>query len=332
VAISQGHGLKTSEEVGIKGANLDDFSSGLTSINIGGFSGPVLGFANSMPWDRGEKTYLGTGILTKLWGNHSFKFGEEIRHNRDLLLQIQDQGGVRGQYTFNGGRTAIPTDSAAQNGIANAFAAFLLDVPANYSRDIKVIDQPGTKHYAFFTFVQDTWQVSSKLTLNLGLRHEYYTPLVGIVDKGGLSNYIPTNNTELVAGYGDIPQDLGVKGTWKNFVARLGAAYRLNDKTVVRAGYGASIIPFPDNSYAFNFPVKQTEQFNAPNAFAPIGAMGQGFAPPVLFPIPANGIIDANLPILKNSALYHAPADLREGNLHSFNFAFQRQFAFQLRS
>lgn len=325
IAISQGTGLKTSEEVGIKGANLDEFSSGLTSINIGGFSGPVLGFANSLPWDRGEKTYLGTGILTKIWGNHSVKFGHEIRHNRDLLLQIQDQGGVRGQFSFNGGRTAIPSDTAAQNGIANAFAAFLLDVPSGYSRDIKVIDNPGTKHFAFFTFAQDTWQATSKLTLNLGIRHEYYTPLVGLVDKGGLSNYLPTNNTAIVAGYGDIDQAVGVKGTWRNFVARVGAAYRITDKTVVRAGYGGSVIPFPDNSYAFNFPVKQTEQFTAPNPFAPVGAMGNGFAPPVLFPIPSNGIIDANLPILKNSALYHAPSDLREGMIHSFNAAFQRQ-------
>jgi carboxypeptidase family protein len=325
IAIAQAAGLKTSDEVGIKGANLDDFSSGLTSINITGFSGPVLGFANSLPWDRGEKTYIGSGILTKLWGNHSLKVGEEIRHNRDLLLQIQDQGGVRGQFSFNGGRTTIPSDTAAQNGIANAFAAFLLDVPSGYSRDIKVIDQPGTKHYAFFTFIQDNWQVTQKLTVNLGLRHEYYTPLVGIVDKGGLSNYNPSDNTERVAGYGSIPQDIGVQGTWKNFVARLGAAYRLNDKTVIRAGYGASIIPFPDNSYAFNFPVKQTEQFNAPNAFAPVGSLAKGFDPPVLFPIPASGIIDANLPILKNSALYYAPPDLREGRLHSFNVAFQRQ-------
>src|SRR5262249_12276565 len=146
VAIAQAAGLKTSDEVGIKGANLDDFSSGLTSINIAGFSGPVLGFSASLPWDRGETTYIGSGILTKLWGNHSFKVGEEIRHNRDLLLQIQDQGGVRGQFSFNGGRTAIPGSTpeaiASQNGLGNAFASFLLDVPSGYSRDIKVIDQP----------------------------------------------------------------------------------------------------------------------------------------------------------------------------------------------
>ena len=325
VTTTQAAGLKTSTEVGIPNVNTDSFSDGLTSINISGFSGPVLGFSGSQPWDRGEKTYLGTGILTKLWGNHSVKVGEEIRHNRDLLLQIQDNGGVRGHFDFNGARTAIPGDTAAQNAIANHFASFLLDVPNSVGRDVKVIDQPGTQHYAYFTFVQDNWQVSRKLTVNLGLRHEYYTPLVGLVDKGGLSNYNPSDNTARVAGFGDVPQNVGVKGTWKNFVVRSGVSYRITDKTVIRAGYGASVIPFPDNSYAFNFPVKQNNQFNAPNSFAPAGSLAAGFPAPIVFSVPSNGIIDANLAILKNSGLYYAPPDLREGTLHSYNVAFQRE-------
>jgi len=328
VAVTAADGLKTSSDVGIPGVNLDNFSSGLTTINISGFTGPVLGFVNSLPWDRGEKTYQGNGILTKLRGNHSIKFGEEIRHNRDLLLQIQDQGGVRGQFSFNGGRTAIPSDTAAQNGIANAFASFLLDVPSGYSRDLKVLDQVGTKQYNYFAFVQDTWQVSQKMTLILGLRHEYYTPLVGLVDKGGLSNYNPSDNTERVAGYGSVPQNIGVKGTWKNFAVRSGISYRLNDKTVIRGGYGESIIPFPDNSYAFNFPVKQNNQFSAANSFAPIGSLATGFSTPSVFAIPDSGIIDASLAILKNSALYYAPPDLKEGKLHFYNASFQRQLPY----
>lgn len=325
VAVSQADGLKTSTDVGIPGVNLDNFTSGLSTINISGFTSPVLGFVNSLPWDRGETTYLGSGIVTKILGNHSFKMGEEVRHNRDLLLQVQDQGGVRGQFSFNGGRTAIPSDTAAQNGIANAFASFLLDAPSGYSRDLVIIKQPGTQHYAAFTFFQDTWQASSKLTVTLGARHEWYQPLRGLVDKGGLSNYNPTNNTEEVAGYGNVSQSVGVKGTWANFVLRGGAAYRLNDKTVIRGGYGGSIIPFPDNSYAFNFPVKQNNQFVAANSFAPVGSLATGFSTPTIFAIPDNGIIDANLAILKNSALYYAPPDLKEGKLHSYNVAFQRQ-------
>ena len=324
VTTSQAAGLKTSDEVGIKNVNTDDFSSGLTSINISGFSGPVLGFSNSVPWDRGETTYVGSGIITKTRGNHTIKFGEEINKNRDFLLQIQDNGGVRGHFDFNGSRTATPSDTAAQNGIANAFAAFLLDRPNSVGRDIKVIDTPGTRHNSFFTFVQDRWQVNKKLTLTLGLRHEYYTPLVGIVGKGGLSNYDPATNTALVAGYGSISSSTGVRSTWKNFAPRLGAAYRLNDKTVIRLGFGTTIIPFPDNSYAFNFPVKQNNAFNATNSFLPAGSMAAGFPDKIVFDIPANGIIDGNNAVLKNASLFAVPLNLREGRLHSWNIAVQR--------
>jgi hypothetical protein len=324
VATSQAAGLKTSEEVGIKNVNTDDFSSGLTQININGFSGPVLGFSNSVPWDRGETTYVGSGILTKTKGNHTIKVGEEINKNRDFLLQIQDNGGVRGHFDFSGSRTATPADSAAQNGLSNAFAAFLLDRPGSVGRDIKVIDQPGTRHNSFFTFFQDRWQVSKDLTLTVGLRHEYYTPLVGIVDQGGLSNYDPATNTALVAGYGQISSSANIKSTWKNFAPRFGAAYRFNDKTVVRLGYGATIIPFPDNSYAFNFPVKQNNAFNATNSFLPAGSMAAGFPDKVVFSIPSNGIIDGNNPVLKNASLFAVPFDLREGRLHSWNLAIQR--------
>ena len=86
-------------------------------------------------------------------------------------------------------------------------AAFLLDVPGTIQRDIKVIDQPGTKHWGVFAFIQDKWQVSPKLTVDLGLRWEYYTPLVGIADQGGLSNYDPSNNTVQIAGYGSVPAE-----------------------------------------------------------------------------------------------------------------------------
>jgi hypothetical protein len=324
-ALSQGHGLKTAEEVGIKNVNNDDFSSGLTQINITGFSGPLLGFSASLPWDRGETTTNISGVITKLFGNHSLKMGGEWRKNRDFLLQIQDNGGTRGRYNFGGSQTGLPGDSASLNNLANAFASFLLDVPGAIGRDIKVLDQPGTRHWAIFGFVQDKWQVSQKLTLDLGLRYEFYTPLYGLEEKGGLSNYDPGNNTVRVSGFGGIPRDAGVEKTFTNFAPRLGASYRLSDKTVIRAGFGTTITPFPNNSYAFNFPVKQNNQFNPPNSFAAAGSMAAGFPAAIFFEIPSNGIIDATIPILRNAGLFYVPPDLREGKLHSWNAAFQRE-------
>ncbi len=324
-ALSTGQGLNTSTEVGIPGANYDAFSSGISTITINqGYSNPAVGFAASLPWDRGEDTVSVVGMLTKLAGNHNLKLGSELRHNEDFLLQIQDAGGVRGEFGFSGAQTSIPSDTRATAGLANSFAAFLLDVPGSVRRDVKVIDRPGTKQWAVFAFAQDKWQVSPKLTLDLGLRWEYYTPLVGIESKGGLSNYDPSNNTVRIAGYGSVPQNIGVESTWTNFAPRLGLAYRFNERTVARAGFGTTIVPFPDNRYAYNFPVKQTNVSTAPNSFAPAGRMASGFGPPDIFPIPDSGIVDASIPQLRNAQLFYVQPDLKEAKLHSWNVAFQR--------
>ncbi len=329
-ALSAGSGLNTATEVGIQGANLDTYTSGMTQINIGnGWSNPVVGFSASMPWDRSERTVNVAATLTKLWGNHTVKVGGDFRHNRDFLLQTQDQGGPRGVFSFNAPQTGSPAVAASQTNLANSFAAFLLDRPSSAGRDLAVID-PGTKHAAVFTFIADKWQVSPKITVDLGLRHEYYTPLVGLESPGGLSNYDPATNQLRVAGYGSIPDNLGVKRTFNNFDPRLGMSYRIDDRMVLRAGFGSSTTPFPDNSYAFNFPVKQNNQFTAPNAFTPPPgvSMSTGFPAPVVATIPSDGIIDAGADSrLRNASYFYVPTDLREGRLYSWNVAFQRELA-----
>lgn len=327
-ALSAGHGLNTSTELGIPGANLDAYTSGMTTIEVGnGWSNPMVGFSASMPWDRSERTINVAATVTKLWGNHTFKVGGDFRHNRDFLLQTQDQGGPRGIFRFGASQTGLPTDAASQTNLANAFAAFLLDRPSSAGRDLAVID-PGTKHAAIFTFIADKWQVTPRLTVDIGLRHEFYTPLVGLEGRGGLSNYDPATNLLSVAGYGSIPNDLGVRKTFTNFDPRLGVSFRIDDRSVLRGGFGSSTTPFPDNSYAFNFPVKQNNQFNAPNAFVPPDgiSMANGFPPPLIADIPSDGRIDAATdPRLRNQAYFYVPLDLREGRLYSWNIAYQRE-------
>ena len=196
-------------------------------------------------------------------------------------------------------------------------------------RDLKVIDQPGTKHWATFLFIHDKWQARSNITVDLGLRWEYYTPLRGLEGAGSLANYDPATNTLRVSGFGDTDEALNVKKTFRNFAPRTGVSWRVNDKTVLRAGYGAGTIPFPDNRYAFNFPVKQNYSGSAANGFQNAGSMAVGFPAPSLLTIPSSGIVPVSGSLL-NSTFDVIPPDLREGTLHSWNVAFQRQLPFSL--
>ncbi|HEY7499683.1 MAG TPA: TonB-dependent receptor [Vicinamibacterales bacterium] len=329
IAKSQGVGLTSNTELGIPGANLDEYTSGLARITIGGYTAPVLGFSPSLPWDRSETTWSVATTVTKLLKNHTMKVGGEWRHNRDMLLQTQDAGGPRGLFNFVSSGTGNPADTASTTSLANSFAAFLLDWPNGVTRDLKVIDQPGTQHGATFLFVHDKWQARNNITVDLGLRWEYYTPLIGLEGAGSLSNYDPATNTLLVSGYGSTTDSVNVKSTYKNFSPRTGVSWRLNTHTVLRAGYGASTIPFPDNRYAFNYPVKQNYSGSVANNFQAGGSMASGFPAPVFVNIPQNGIIPVTGSLL-NSTYDVIPPNLHEGTLHSWNVAVQRELPFSL--
>jgi hypothetical protein len=329
-----GNGLTTSSDVGIPGANLgDDFTSGVSQISIGSgggsnqYSDPVLGFSASQPWDRSEQTWNVVTSLTKLMSAHTIKIGGEWRRNRDILLQTQDAGGPRGRFAFNASGTGSPSESASQSGLANSFASFLLDWPNTVQRDLKVIDQPGTRHWATAAFIQDKWQARPNITIDLGLRWEYYHPLSGVEGQGTLSNYDPTTNTLHVAGYGGTDESLNVKSYFKNFGPRTGISWRLNELTVVRAGYGASAIPVPDNRYAFNYPVKQNYAGSAANGFQAAGSMAAGFPAPSFAGVPSDGVLPVSGSLL-NSTYDVVPSVLHEGTLHSWNVAFQRQLPY----
>jgi hypothetical protein len=329
-ALTTANGKDLAAQVGIKGANLDEWTSGPTSINLGqGYSNPIVGYSGSLPWDRWERTWEFAATATKVAGNHTVKFGGNWRKNSDMLLQTQDANGPRGGFTFGASQTASPTDSASQSGMANAMASFLLDLPAVVGRDLKVIDDPGTKHWAFSVFFHDKWQATPKLTVDLGLRWEYYDPMVGLAGKGSLSNYDPATNALLISGYGSVADDFGIKKDLNNLSPRLGASYRLDDKTVIRGGFGASTTPFPDNRYAFNYPVKQTNTYQTPNPYSPTPVtMGTGFPAPTFVQIPENGIVDANA--VRTANLFYVPNDLQQGILYSWNVAFQRELVWGL--
>jgi hypothetical protein len=291
------YGTNTSTNLGIPGINLNPITSGIVGITInGGFSNPLIGFSASLPWIRSETNIDFANTWTKVLGNHTVKFGADLRRVRDALLQEQTFS-PRGVYTFSDGQTALNTGTGeSTTSFTNDFASFLFDVPSQAGRDLATFF-PNYRAWQFFTFAQDKWVVTPKFSADLGIRWEFYPPATP-VQKGGFSNYDPANNTLVVSGYGN-PDNLGITTHYKYFAPRLGLAYRLKESTVIRAGFGISYTPFPDNSYAYNFPVRANNSFNpAVATYGPAllpGGQTATFAtgfPALIQPvIPSNGII-----------------------------------------
>ena len=312
-AINIDSGLTTSKDVGIPGVNLDAWSSGLAQINVNGYTTPMLGFSASLPWVRSVTNFNTVNNWTKTKGNHLFKWGIDIRRERQDLLQTQTFN-PRGLFTFNPGPTSLNGNS--NTSFANSFATFLLDQPSSIGRDLAVIF-PARRNTIYNLYAQDKWQLSQKLTVDLGLRWEYW-PSSTPHFPAGFSNYNPFNNTLLLAGLGSVPNDLGIESHLTSFGPRLGLAYRINEKTVFRGGYGISYVPRDTNVY--NFPVAQATQFSAPNSFVAAGSMAQGVPPISPVQLPSSGII-VNPP---SQAYTYIPKDLPQGYVETWNVTLQR--------
>ncbi len=323
-AINADSGLTTSQDIGIPGVNINEWTSGLSEVRIDGLDRPYVGFSPSLPWARSVTFFGITNNFTKTQGNHIIRFGFEVRRERNDLLQTQTFN-PRGRFTFDQGQTGCRADCNGPNttqGIANAYAAFLLDQPDGHGRDLDV-QFPTRRELIFASYIQDKWQVNSKLTMDLGLRLERENasnPRFA----GNYSNYNPFTNSLELNGIGGRPNNNGVRNDL-GWGPRFGIAYRLDEKTVIRTGYGISFINRIMGQQ--NFPVKQNNAFVSPNSFTPSGQMADGFPAFQEFTIPDNGIIDLGLPenaLFARQNFGWVNPDIRRPYVQSWNFAIQR--------
>ena len=337
IAQPNDYGTNDATTIGIPGVNISGqpFTSGQAAVSItDNISNPIMGYSASEPWVRGEANIDAINIWTKIRGNNTFKAGFDIRRVRDDLLQDQTYS-PRGAFTFSAAQTS---NAGASTNIANDMASLLLDQPSTVGRDLNTFF-PCYRDWWFFAFVSDKWQVTPKLTVDLGVRWEFYPPATPKI-AGGFSNYNPSNNTLVLAGLGSNPMNLGLSKKYKYFAPRTGISYRVRNNTVVRAGFGISFTPFPDNTYAYNYPVRANNSYGQVGAVANtpavipmttppasctpygtgyvIASFQCGFPAPVPVTIPANGIITANTTALI-SQVYNVIGTMKNG-VYSTNY------------
>ncbi len=264
-------------------------SSGQIAFDVSNFGGsgefapgttpstnnPLIGYSASLPWLRAESNIDFANNWTKILGNHTLKAGADIRRVRDDLLQGNNNAAA-GTFYFSENQTSAPgaaSFNGAVTGQANAIASVLFAVPYQVGQDTNSTFPAYRQTWLFF-FVSDKWQATNKLTLDLGLRYELYPPATPR-KPGGFVNYNPATNQLVVAGQNGNPSNLGQQTDYRNFAPRLGASYRVTEKTVVRSGFGVSYVPFVDNSYAYNYPIKTSTFYNnAPTYGAALNPAG----------------------------------------------------------
>ncbi|HWB85670.1 MAG TPA: carboxypeptidase-like regulatory domain-containing protein [Bryobacteraceae bacterium] len=250
------------------------------------------------------------GNVVKNWGNHTTKFGADIRDEQQSAFTANHSAG---NFVFNSSWTNGPLSNAAASPLGQDFAAFLLGLPSSGQFNINAYSSAVSKYFAFF--VQDDWRVRNSLILNLGLRWEHESPTTERYNRV-VNGFDPTAANPIsaaaAAAYAANPQALLPASQFKAlggltfanandrdiynsnskiFSPRIGVAWTpaaLGGKTVLRGGFGVFVSPIGVvgvNQSGFG----QTTQFVATNDnfLTPAGSLSNPFPNGIALPTSA---------------------------------------------
>lgn len=227
--------------------------TGLSTGTAQGGMSAVIGPTNAGTYYNDKPTSIGS--LTWVRGNHTYKFGGEW--HKDIWSDV-NQGGSQGIYSFSAAETGLPylTQTTLNGGLVGfPYASFLLGAVDTAS--VKRPQDPQLRKNSYGVYIQDTWKVTRKLTLDYGIRWDYETALSEIHDR--LAIFAPTVSNPSAGGllgatqydgYGPNRCNCSFTDTYPFALGpRLGVAYQLTPKTVVRGGWGLVYGPTANTNY-----------------------------------------------------------------------------------
>ena len=346
------------EQFGIPGVPQTPGNGGLPLIAISSLTG--MGTAGWMPTLSTVRTLEIMDNVTKTYGSHTFKTGIQVD---DLYAPIIQPTYGKGNFSFNGQYSDIPNQNSGYDGVGDLLLVpGAATVPGGISNlgglqtyGLSNYAQVSDQRYYIGAYFQDDWKATPKLTLNLGLRWDHYTPYQDIYGRqanfiqngggGGDSGtyYIPergcsstpTSSTfqALVASYNIAVKCTSNKATgnaqFLNFAPRIGFAYRVTPKTVVRGGYGITYGALNNIGFGYNiggnYPFSYTVNFYAVNSQTPLTVPGGQTA------VLGNALVAQNLetPTAVNGAgltLYGRQYNFNTPYQQTFNLTVQDQF------
>ena len=241
-SLPQGYGTSPATQLGIQNVNVDSDSSGFPTIGITNFTG--FGEGGFLPTFNFQNVFTGSGSLQYIRGAHIFKFGGELTRRQVNEHQSSEP---RINFSFNPAFTGDPNNLAATG---HPMASFLLGFPSSTSRN-RYLEQPGYRFLETGWFFQDDWHATRWLTLNLGLRYDYFSPLSESADR--IANFDFTTLKLIFANKNGIDNVVGVRKDRSNFSPRIrlrrpaqfenGGARRLRNQLHTAAAGHAQLVP-----------------------------------------------------------------------------------------
>jgi hypothetical protein len=311
----------------------DRLQGGVPAFQIGGWTN--IGNDNTgNPFLFRDNQYVAAANLSWLNGAHSFRFGFDYLNPQ--LNHFQPQGGtfqtVRGTFGFSGNATRLQANDASgkESQQLHSWADFLLGMPTAAGK-VDQLRNPNSvywRQYAFYA--RDHWQIGRRVTLTYGLRYERFP--VPTKDNTGINRFDPATGQVLTGGLDGVPYDTGAEAAGL-FLPRVGIAFRLNDKTVIRGGYGQSADPRPFQDVRNAYPIANiwsmtTIKFDlgdgkgpVDNGFIPVTTLRQG-----LINTSATPNVNAGIqPLPANTDTTTFPKTAERDRIHSFNFFIERE-------
>ena len=251
-------------------------AGGISQITLTNLT--FIGSPDFLPKQQVPQQFQWVDTLSKTTGNHSLKFGVDLR--APMRNIYQDEPGTRGSLRFDPRFTS------------STYGDFLLGyVSSSQLTNVHFVDQ---RLRMLSGFAQDDWKLTRNLTLNLGLRYDFGTP--ALEGKNQMANFDPAANGGtgglVFASDGSLEQRALVQINKRNFAPRVGLAYALNPKTVIRSGYGIYYMLFE------RFGSEDQLALNAPFLINNVQAVASGATAPLFFlqdGFPANSL-DPNQP------------------------------------
>lgn len=268
-------GVDLAEQLGIPGVNGggDPLVSGMPTVNLAGY--PSLGDSGFRPAIIALNSFQFNDIVSVVTGKHTLRMGGEyLRRHRNKFQSSAIHGILNLGPIYS-------TNPASPAGTGISLADLLLGAAA--SGNIAYLNGTvGLRRTDYALFIQDTWKLSNALTLNIGLRWDYFGdyPSSEVADR--IAYFRPDLNGVFGVNTAQIPWGAGVSPDRNNIGPRIGLAYKLNEKTVVRAGWGLMFSPDPGATLGEGNPpfagsvAFTNDQFN----YAGARRLSQGFQRP----------------------------------------------------